>query len=129
MKRNTIFVLSAFCAIPAFTFAQVQDTITPPNANLGEIVISGQYSPQSINKAVNNVTVLNRQRLENLGAVTLADALNQVMNISILPNAGTGRSTVKMFGLDAQYFTILVDNVPMISDEGFEVENIVNINN
>ncbi|MCO7723054.1 TonB-dependent receptor plug domain-containing protein [Myroides odoratimimus] len=119
MKRNTIFVLSAFCAIPAFTFAQVQDTITPPNANLGEIVISGQYSPQSINKAVNNVTVLNRQRLENLGAVTLADALNQVMNISILPNAGTGRSTVKMFGLDAQYFTILVDNVPMISDEGF----------
>lgn len=119
MTRNKIIVLVNLLACSTIANAQVQDSIASPRTNLGEIVISGQYSPQSINKAVNNVTVLNRQRLENLGAVTLADALNQVMNISILPNAGTGKSSVKMFGLDAQYFTILIDNVPMISDEGF----------
>ncbi|MTG97373.1 MULTISPECIES: TonB-dependent receptor plug domain-containing protein [Myroides] len=96
-----------------------QDTLTTPKQKLEEIVISGQYNPQSINKAINNVTIVNRQRIENLGAVTLADALNQVMNISILPNAKSGRSSVKMFGLDGQYFTILIDNIPMISDEGF----------
>lgn len=119
MKRNTIFNLGILLSLHATAWSQVQDTITSPNAKLEEIVISGQYNPQSIDKAVNNVTILNRQRIENLGAVTLADALNQVMNISILPNAKTGRSSVKMFGLDGQYFTILIDNVPMISDEGF----------
>ena len=101
-------------------FAQTNDTIpTAKGEKLEEIVISGQYNPQSIDKSVYNVTVLNRARIENLGAVTLADALNQVMNISILPNAKTGKSSVKMFGLDAQYFTILIDNVPVINDEGF----------
>src|SRR5690606_2500623 len=69
--------------------------------------------------AVHNVTVINRAKIENLGAITLADALNQVLNITIMPNTKTGKSGVKMFGLDAQYFTILIDNVPMISDEGF----------
>lgn len=117
MKRKSLFVLGLCYFVSMGIYAQ--DTISSPQHKLEEIVITGQYNPQSINKAVNNVTVLNRQRIENLGAVTLADALNQVMNISILPNASTGRSSIKMFGLDGQYFTILVDNVPMISDEGF----------
>lgn len=116
-KSISTIVLSTFLSV--YVYGQKNDTVISPKQNLDEIVITGQYNPQSINKAINNVTVLNRERIENLGAVTLADALNQVMNISILPNAQTGRSTVKMFGLDAQYFTILVDNVPMISDEGF----------
>lgn len=119
MKRSLLLATGTLLTLSSTVVAQTNDTIKEPDQKLEEIVISGQYNPQSINKAVNNVTVLNRQRIENLGAVTLADALNQVMNISILPNAGTGRSTVKMFGLDAQYFTILIDNVPMISDEGF----------
>ncbi|MHC5202812.1 TonB-dependent receptor plug domain-containing protein [Myroides sp. LJL119] len=117
MKRKSLYVLGLCSFLGSSALAQ--DTLSSPQHKLEEIVITGQYNPQSINKAVNNVTVLNRQRIENLGAVTLADALNQVMNISILPNASTGRSSVKMFGLDGQYFTILVDNVPMISDEGF----------
>ncbi len=119
MKNSIKIAVGAFVLLGGKAFAQVNDTISAPKQKLEEIVISGQYNPQSIDKAINNVTILNRQRIENLGAITLADALNQVMNISILPNAGNGRSTVKMFGLDAQYFTILVDNVPMISDEGF----------
>lgn len=119
MKRSLLLATGTLLTLSTTVVAQTNDTIKAPEHRMQEIVISGQYNPQSVNKAVNNVTVLNRQRIENLGAVTLADALNQVMNISILPNAGTGRSTVKMFGLDAQYFTILIDNVPMISDEGF----------
>lgn len=89
MKRKSLYVLG-LCSFLGIS-ASAQDTLSAPQHKLEEIVISGQYNPQSINKAVNNVTVLNRQRIENLGAVTLADALNQVMNISILPNATTFR--------------------------------------
>ncbi|TDS60251.1 TonB-dependent receptor plug domain-containing protein [Myroides indicus] len=119
MQRNKIFALG-LCVLGSIAAkAQVQDTIASSNQKLEEIVISGQYNPQAIDKAVHNVTVINRAKIENLGAITLADALNQVLNITIMPNTKTGKSGVKMFGLDAQYFTILIDNVPMISDEGF----------
>ncbi|MFN2260459.1 MAG: TonB-dependent receptor plug domain-containing protein [Psychroflexus sp.] len=65
------------------------------------------------------VKVINRETIDNLAANNLADILNQQLNINIIPNASTGKSGVQLFGLDAQYFKILVDNIPLISDEGF----------
>lgn len=48
----------------------------------------------------------------------LGDVLNQYLNIIVRPSNSTGRSTVSMFGLDAQYFKILIDNVPIANEAG-----------
>lgn len=86
---------------------------------LEEVVVTGQINPQSVNKSVFEVKVINRETIDRLAANNLADILNQQLNINIIPNASTGKSGVQLFGLDAQYFKILVDNIPLISDEGF----------
>ncbi|MFY8187989.1 MAG: TonB-dependent receptor plug domain-containing protein [Flavobacterium sp.] len=92
--------------------AQENDTITV----LKEVVLTGQFEPQSLKKSVHNVRIISRKDIENQAANNLADVLNQYLNITILPDAGTGQSTVSMFGLDGSYFKILIDNVPIISD-------------
>lgn len=99
--------------------AQQKDSISTINNPLGEIVISGQFSPQSVNKSIYNVTVISREMIDRQGGNNLADVLNQTLNINIIPNASTGKSGVKLFGLDSQYFKILVDNIPLINEEGF----------
>jgi len=86
--------------------------------DLEEVVVTGQINPQSVDKSVFEVKVINRQTIDNLAANNLADILNQQLNINIVPNASTGKSGVQLFGLDAQYFKILVDNIPLVSDEG-----------
>jgi outer membrane receptor for ferrienterochelin and colicins len=69
MQRNKIFALG-LCVLGSIAAkAQVQDTIASSNQKLEEIVISGQYNPQAIDKAVHNVTVINRAKIENLGAI------------------------------------------------------------
>ncbi|WP_127846494.1 TonB-dependent receptor plug domain-containing protein [Psychroflexus aestuariivivens] len=85
---------------------------------LEEVVVTGQINPQSVNKSVFEVKVINRETIDRLAANNLADILNQQLNINIIPNASTGKSGVQLFGLDSQYFKILVDNIPLISDEG-----------
>ena len=85
---------------------------------LDEIVITGQYNPQSVKKSIFEVKVINRKDIEQRAANNLADLLNQVLNINITPNTSTGKSGVSLFGLDAQYFKILIDNVPVINEEG-----------
>ncbi|MEM5564227.1 TonB-dependent receptor [Psychroserpens sp. AS72] len=85
---------------------------------LEEIVITGQYNPQSIKKSVHNVIVINRKQIEQQAASNLADLLNFNLNLNIIPNSQSGKSTISFFGLDAQYFNILIDNVPMVSDNG-----------
>ncbi|WP_290470595.1 TonB-dependent siderophore receptor [Lacinutrix sp. MedPE-SW] len=86
--------------------------------DLEEVVVTGQYNPQSIKKSVHNVIVIDRKKIDQQAANNLADLLNFNLNLNIIPSASTGRSTISFFGLDAQYFNILVDNIPLVSDNG-----------
>lgn len=100
--------------------------------NLEELVITGQFEPQSIKKSVHNVRVISKADIENLAANNLGDVLTQYLNISVSSNEQTGRSSVSLFGLDSQYFKILIDNIPVVSDTGLGTNvdlSQINLNN
>ncbi|MFH6962215.1 TonB-dependent receptor plug domain-containing protein [Flavobacterium plurextorum] len=109
-----LFAALPFCQI---SFAQQKDTIAS-REKLSEVVVTGQFEPQSIKKSVFNVRVISNQDIQNLAANNLADVLNQYLNITVRPSGTSGRSTVSLFGLDAQYFKILIDNVPLVNEAG-----------
>lgn len=111
--KITLFSIFLFCQI---TLAQVKDTTAV--SKLLEVVITGQFEPQSIKKSVFNVRVISKEDIKQLGANNLSDVLNQYLNITVQNSGSDGRSTVSMFGLDSQYFKILVDNIPLVSDTG-----------
>jgi outer membrane receptor for ferrienterochelin and colicins len=113
---RTTIILTAAVFISNVSFAQKKDTIVANK--LSEVVVTGQFEPQSIKKSVFNVTKITRAMIQQQAANNLADVLNQYLHITITPDSGTGRSTVSMFGLDGNYFKILVDNVPIVGDTG-----------
>jgi|JI10StandDraft_1071094.scaffolds.fasta_scaffold11176_8 outer membrane receptor for ferrienterochelin and colicins len=86
---------------------------------LEEVVVTGQYSKQSVKKSVYEVKVISNEVIKQNAANNLADLLNQNLNIQIIPAAHVGKSQVSLFGLDGQYFKVLMDGIPMVSDEGF----------
>ncbi|WP_426483922.1 TonB-dependent receptor plug domain-containing protein [Flavobacterium sp. 2] len=112
--KITLFAGFLFCT---YSFAQQKDSIVSQE-KLSEVVVTGQFEPQSIKKSVFNVRVISNQDIQNLAANNLADILNQYLNITVSPSGTSGRSTVSLFGLDAQYFKILVDNVPLVNEAG-----------
>lgn len=109
-----LFTVVLLCQI---SVAQQKDSIAS-REKLSEVVVTGQLEPQSIKKSVFNVRVITKENIKQLAANNLADVLNQYLNISVTSNGDDGRSKVSMFGLDAQYFKILVDNIPLVSDTG-----------
>lgn len=108
-----LFLFNAFVGV-----AQEKDSIPGKVNHLEEVVVTGQYNPQSVKKSVFEVKVITRADIDRQAGNNLADLLNQTLNINIIPNASTGKSGVQLFGLDSQYFKILVDNIPVINDEG-----------
>lgn len=117
-KYLTVYFLLFFSSI---VFSQESDRYlidTTKVERIEEVVITGQYNPQSVNKSVFEVRVINSDEIQKRAANNLADLLNQTLNINITPNTSTGKSGVSLFGLDAQYFKILIDNVPVINEEG-----------
>ncbi len=112
-----IFFIALF--ISTITVAQIKNTSDLDSIQkIEEIVITGQYSKQSVKKSVFDVTVINTKTIEQNAANNLADLLNQTLNISINPNTKSGKSGVSLFGFDSQYVKILIDNIPVINEEG-----------
>lgn len=111
------FLLFPVLMMSVVTFGQEKEKDTVVN-NLSEVVVTGQFEPQSLKKSVHNVRIISQMDIQNLAANNLGDVLNQYLNITVRPSSNTGRSTVSMFGLDAQYFKILIDNVPLVNEGG-----------
>ncbi|MCH8533858.1 MAG: TonB-dependent receptor plug domain-containing protein [Flavobacteriaceae bacterium] len=120
MKVTYSFVLLLIIGVQLYAqqedFDWIQDSVW--NEQMEDVIVTGQINPQSVKESIYEVKVINRSTIENLAANNLADVLNQSLNINIVPNAQTGKSSVEMFGLDGQYFKILIDNIPMVNDEG-----------
>lgn len=110
--RYSLFLL----AFKSFGQNQTNDTIS--TKEIKEVVVTGQFAPQSIKKSVFNVRVISAKDIQNLAANNLSDVLSQYLNITVRPSGTSGRSNVSLFGLDAQYFKILVDNVPLVNEAG-----------
>ena len=112
---NTILLLFFLATVFGQT-QQKNDSINPEK--LKEVVVTGQINPQSVSKSVVEVKVITRNDIERQAGNTLADVLNTTLNLNITPNTSTGKSGVSLFGLDSQYFKVLIDNVPIINEEG-----------
>lgn len=116
MKQLTAILLFTLGIVQA----QDDNSLDTTRVNdLEEVVVTGQYNSQSIKKSVYEVTVISREEIDRQAGNNLADLLNQSLNISIIPSASTGRSEVQMFGLDGKYVKILVDNIPLVNEQGF----------
>jgi len=120
LNKNYFCIIFSFFLVNA-AFSQKKDEAKKDSVKvekLETVVITGQHNPQSVKKSVFEVKVIDRKEIKQRAANNLADLLNQSLNINIIPNTSTGKSGVTLFGLDAQYFKILIDNVPVINEEG-----------
>ncbi|WP_395056072.1 TonB-dependent receptor plug domain-containing protein [Flavobacterium sp.] len=115
--KNTFYIVFAII-INLKGICQEKNNNYTDTKQLKEVVLTGQFTPQSIKKSVFNVRLITAKDIQNLAATTLSDVLSQYLNITVRPNGTNGRSTVSLFGLDAQYFKILVDGVPLVNEAG-----------
>ena len=93
---------------------QLQQSLT----SLDPVVITGQHEAQSINQSVFTVKSIDAKRIEDQGAVDLADVLSNNLNITLTPNKSDGRTGISMLGLDGQYVKILIDGIPFVGVDG-----------
>jgi outer membrane receptor for ferrienterochelin and colicins len=118
MKLRKLAILFGVLIVSANLIGQDVSIDSTKIDALAEVVVTAQFEPQSLKKSVHNITVITKEQMQRQAANHLGDVLNQYLNMTVTPNAGTGRSTVSLFGLDGQYFKVMMDNIPLVSDTG-----------
>ncbi|CAM3138207.1 TonB-dependent receptor [Chryseobacterium flavum] len=128
MKKKVISILS----LSAIWWVNAQEQDSIKQKKIEEVVVTGQYTQQSINKSIYKVEVINAEQIKNMAATTVADVLNQSLNILIISDRNSGNSTANLMGLGGEYTKVLIDNIPVVGDIGLG-NNIdltkLNINN
>lgn len=93
---------------------------------MGEVIVTGQYKPQSVKNSVYQVRTISKERIQKQAATKLQDVLNNELNIRFSQDPATGGSDISMLGLSGQNVKILLDGMPMIGRQG--TSNEININ-
>jgi len=89
--------------------------------SLGEVVITGQYAPSNVNDAVQNVRVIDKEKIASMTAVNLEDVLQNELNIRIEQDAQLG-SSLSMQGITGQNVKIMIDGVPIIGRQNGNID-------
>lgn len=114
MEKKILSIVS----LSALVWVHAQEKDSLHQKKIEEVVITGQYTQQLINKSIYKVEVINAEQIKNMAVTTAAEVLNQNLNIQIVPDSGDGNSSVSIMGLGGAYTKILIDNIPVVNDRG-----------
>lgn len=95
-------------------------------STLNEVVITGQYTPQSVKQSVYQVRVISRDQIRKQAASNLQNVLSTQLNIRFSQDVSTGGADITMLGLSGQNVKILIDGVPITGRQG--TSNEINVN-
>jgi outer membrane receptor for ferrienterochelin and colicins len=81
--------------------------------SLSQVVVTGQFSESTPEKAIHKVTLISREKIEALNAVSLDQVLARELNMNVSQDGIMG-SSISIQGLSGENVKILVDGVPMV---------------
>ncbi|WP_126972575.1 TonB-dependent receptor plug domain-containing protein [Gynurincola endophyticus] len=125
-KRALNFLLSVVVLLLVSRIAVAQvtiDTLPSKISTLDEVVVTGQYEPQSVKKSVYQFRVINRDRIEKTAATNIAYVLNTELGIRFSNDRTLGTSDIEMMGMSGRNVKILLDGIPLV-DRGDTRESL-----
>ena len=93
------------------------------NNQLNEVVVTGQYEPQSLKKSVYNVRVIDSERIRLRAAVNVMGVLNNELGFRFSNDLTLGTTDVQLMGMSGRNVKILLDGLPMV-DRGDTRESL-----
>ncbi len=104
--------------------------LSPTIFALNEVVVTGSFKPQSADKSIYNIKVIDYRKIEEKAANNLKDILSSQVNMTISQDPALG-SSLKIKGLTGNNVKILIDGVPVIGRMGGNIDlsqlNLYNI--
>jgi outer membrane receptor for ferrienterochelin and colicins len=87
--------------------------LQPEVYNMDEIVVTGQYTPQPIDKSIFRIKVIGSRQIERKASANLGELMAGELNIRTSHDGALG-SKITLQGLGGEHIKFLIDGVPVI---------------
>ena len=126
MKIYLSIVLS-LCGF--ITVAQEIKVDTTKANDLKDVVVTGQYGPQTLRNSVYNVKTISADRIKLRAATNVQQILNTELGFRFSNDLTLGTTDVSLMGMTGRNIKILLDGVPMVDrSDARESLNQIDIN-
>ena len=85
--------------------------------SLDEVVVTGQYAPQSLKNSVYRVRTIKQEQIKLRGATDIAGVLNNELGIRFNNDYALSESDVSIMGMNGRNVKILLDGIPVVDRE------------
>lgn len=85
---------------------------------LNEVIITGQFAPQSIQNSVYKVKVITAKQIQEKAATSLQSLLNTELGIRLANDMALGETDFELMGMGGNSVKVLLDGVPLIDRLG-----------
>ncbi len=90
-----------------------QLSLQPQVFNMDEVVVTGQYTPQPVDKSIFRVKVIGARQIEQRASNNLSELMTGELNIRGMVDGVLG-SRITLQGLGGEHIKFLIDGVPVI---------------
>lgn len=101
-------------------------TIIESKNQLEEVVVTGQFVPQSLRNSLYKVRVINNQTIQQKASTDIKSLLNTEIGIRISNDMALGESDFELMGMSGNNVKVLIDGVPLI-DRGATKQSLSQI--
>ncbi len=112
-ESNTMRKIYALFAVLSFTMTAIAQEDTTRAKELTEVVITGQYQPQSVKNSVYQVRTINNERIRLSGATTVQQVMTNQLGFRFFNDNTLGTTDVNLMGMSGRNIKILLDGVPL----------------
>jgi outer membrane receptor for ferrienterochelin and colicins len=107
--------LSIFLSLCGFIVVAQETKVDTTKANdLKDVVITGQYGPQTLRNSVYNVRTISAERIRLRAANNVQQVLNTELGFRFSNDLTLGTTDVSLMGMTGRNVKILLDGVPMV---------------
>jgi len=95
--------------------------LTEDIVSLNSFVVTGQYADNNPEKAVQKITIIDKEKMEKMAAINLTDVLQNETNIRLSQDGILG-SSMSVQGMSGENVKILVDGVAVIGRQDGNID-------
>ncbi len=95
------------CKVPAIT-------IVENSQQLQEVVVTGQFAPQSLRKSVYKVNVISAKKIEEKASTNIQSLLNTELGIRMSNDMALGETKFELMEMSGNNVKVLIDGIPML---------------
>jgi len=120
----TVFVLFGLRGV-----AQEVPRDSVKTKTLKDVVVTGQYAPQTLKNSVYNIRTISAEKIKARAATNIQQVLNTELGFRFSNDLTLGTTDVELMGMTGRNIKILLDGVPMVDrSDARESLNQIDIN-